>query len=371
MKARAAIQWERNVPWSVEEIDLQTPRSEEVMVRWVASGMCHSDDHARTGDMLTALPVVGGHEGAGIVEEVGPNVTRLKPGDHVAASYIPACGKCPSCAGGHQNLCDNGYAVMTGRAMVDDTYRVSARGQDVGMMALVGTFSTYSTVHHNSLVKIDEEIPLEYAAVVSCGVATGWGSAVYVGEVRAGEVVVVVGCGGLGMSAIQGARFAGAEQIIAVDPVAFKRETALKLGATDVAASMEEALPLVIDRTRGRLADVAILTVGVAHGTMIEPLMAFVKKGGRGVITAVTPSSETTVTLPLQQFTLWQKQLRGNTFGGCNPQSDIPKLLRLNQLGHLDLDTMITARYPLDEVNQGYADLLAGKNIRGVIAHES
>jgi S-(hydroxymethyl)glutathione dehydrogenase/alcohol dehydrogenase len=371
MRSRAAILWETGQPWSVEEIELDPPQEKEVLVRLVASGLCHSDDHARTGDLPMALPVVGGHEGSGVIEEVGPGVTHLRPGDHVVLSFVPACGRCAACSTGHQNLCDLGQFLMTGKMITDGGHRVHARGTTASTMSLLGTFSGHAVVHEASVVKIDDDIPLEIAALVGCGVTTGWGSAVYVGRVRPGETVVVVGAGGLGMAAVQGARLAGAEQVIVVDPVAYKRETALKLGASEAVASMAEAHPLVADRTRGRMAEVAILTVGVAHGDMIAPLLGLVGKNGRGVLTAVVPHHEHTAELPLMEFTFYQKQLLGNTFGGASPHADIPKLLRLYQRGLLDLESMITRRYSLDEVNAGYEDLLAGRNIRGLIVHES
>jgi S-(hydroxymethyl)glutathione dehydrogenase/alcohol dehydrogenase len=371
MRSRAAILWATGQPWSVEEIELDPPQAQEVLVRLAASGLCHSDDHSRTGDLPMALPVVGGHEGSGVIEQVGPGVAHLRPGDHVVLSFIPACGRCAACSTGHQNLCDLGQFLMTGKMIADGGHRVHARGTTAATMSLLGTFSGHAVVHEASVVKIDDDIPLEIAALVGCGVTTGWGSAVYVGRVRPGETVVVVGAGGLGMAAVQGARLAGAEQVIVVDPVAYKRETALKLGASEAVASMAEAHPLVAERTRGRMAEVAILTVGVAHGDMIGPLLGLVGKNGRGVLTAVVPHHEHTAELPLMEFTFYQKQLLGNTFGGANPHADIPKLLRLYQRGLLDLESMITRRYSLDEVNAGYEDLLAGRNIRGLIVHES
>jgi S-(hydroxymethyl)glutathione dehydrogenase/alcohol dehydrogenase len=370
LRTRAAILWETGQPWSVEDVDLDPPQAHEVLVEIAASGMCHSDDHCRIGDMPMALPAVGGHEGAGIVAEVGPGVTSLQPGDHVVFSFIPACGHCPSCATGHQNLCDLGEFLLTGQMITGGGHRVHARGTTAAQMSLLGTFGRHAVVHEASAVKIDPDIPLEIAALVSCGVTTGWGSAVYVGGVRPGDTVVVVGVGGIGTGAVQGARLAGAEQIIAVDPVAFKRETALKLGATAAAASMEEAQPLVAELTRGRMAEVAILTVGVADGGMISPLLGLVGKNGRAVVTSITPHYEHTVQLPLMEFTLFQKKLLGTVFGGANPHADIPRLLRLYQRGLLDLESMITNRYSLDEINRGYEDLLAGRNIRGLIVHE-
>lgn len=371
MKTKAAILWDQGEPWSVEEVELDPPRRNEVLVRLVATGLCHSDDHARTGDMPIATPVVGGHEGAGVVEEVGPGVTELEPGDHVVMSFVPACGRCRWCATGRQNLCDLGQFLMQGSMISDGTYRAHARGRDVGTMALLGTFAEHAVVHEASVVKIDRDLPLETAALVGCGVTTGWGSAVYVGEVSAGETVVVVGVGGLGVSAIQGAKLAGAGRIVAVDPLPTKLERAREFGATHVASSMTDAVGVVRELTRGAMADVAVLTVGVAQGAHVGELTALVSKGGRAVLTAVAPWQTSEVTLPMQEFTLFQKDLRGCLFGGANPRSDIPRLLDLYRDGLLKLDEMVTTTYKLDDVNQGYQDMLDGRNIRGLIVHGS
>lgn len=369
MKTKAAVLWEYGKQWSVEEVELDAPREHEVLVRLTASGLCHSDDHVRTGDLPVQLPMVGGHEGAGVVEEVGPEVTSVKPGDHVVLAFVPACGRCKYCAGGHSNLCDLGMYLMMGEE-IGGGHRVHAKGADVGTMCLLGTFSPYTTVHEASVVKIDDDIPLDKAALVGCGVTTGWGSAVYLGETRPGDTVVVVGIGGIGAAALQGARMAGAKNIMAVDPVPWKREMALKLGATHVAESMEAAHGPLTELTRGRMADVTILTVGVALGELIGPLLALTGKNGRAVATAVAPAMQTQVTLSLADLTFMQKQLRGGLFGGANPRADIPKLLDLYRGGQLLLDEMITSTYKLEEVNQGYDDMIAGKNIRGMIIHE-
>jgi oxidoreductase, Rxyl_3153 family len=369
MKTKAAVLWEYGRPWSVEEIELDDPGPHEVRVKLAASGLCHSDDHVRTGDLPVRLPMVGGHEGAGVIEEVGSAVTSVKPGDHVVLAFVPACGRCRWCATGHSNLCDLGAYLMHGEE-IDGGFRIHARGQDVSTMCILGTFSPYAVVHEASVVKIDDDIPLEKAALVGCGVTTGYGSAVYLGETRPGDTVVVAGIGGIGAAALQGARLAGAKIIMAIDPVPWKREMALKLGATHVAESMEAALEPLTELTRGELADVGILTVGVAKGELIGPLLALVGKNGRAVATAVAPYYETQVSLPLSTFTFFQKQLRGGLFGGANPRADIPRLLNLYREGQLLIDEMITRTYTLEEINQGYADMLEGRNIRGVIIHE-
>jgi NDMA-dependent alcohol dehydrogenase len=368
MRTKAAILWETGQPWSVEEIELDPPSQLEVLVRIEASGLCHSDDHIRTGDGIAALPVIGGHEGSGVIEELGDGVTNLDVGDHVVFSFLPACGRCHWCSIGRQNLCDYGAFLMQG-GMISGGYRAHARGQDIGTLSLLGTFSEYCVVHESSIVKIGDDIPLDKACLLGCGVPTGWGSAVYVGEVHPGDTVVVVGIGGVGANALQGARMAGAENIVAVDPVEFKRDQAKVFGATHTASSMQEALPLVSDLTRGVMAGVAIITVGVVTGDMIEPFTDLVSKGGRAVLTGMARFSDHDAKLPLQMFALFEKQLRGTVYGGCNPRADIPRLAALYRAGRLQLDELITATYSLDDVNQGYADMLDGKNVRGIIVH--
>jgi Zn-dependent alcohol dehydrogenase len=189
-----------------------------VLVKLAASGLCHSDEHVRVGDLpMEAVPVIGGHEGAGIVEQVGPNVTKVKEGDQVVLSFIPACGDCTWCASGHQNLCDKGAGINIGLQQ-DGTARHHVRGQDARLMCMLGTFSPYTVVNQDSVVRIEDDIPLDKAALVGCGVTTGWGTAVYGAQVKAGDTVVVFGIGGVGANALQGARIAGATRIIAVDP---------------------------------------------------------------------------------------------------------------------------------------------------------
>lgn len=379
MKSKAAILWETHSKWSVEDIDLDPPKAGEVLVKLAASGLCHSDEHLVTGDMvldpalaeafgLRQLPLVGGHEGAGEVVEVGPNVTRLAPGDHVVLSFIPACGRCPSCAIGQQYLCDLGAFLLAGRQVTDFTARHrAADGSDLGIMCCVGTFEPYTVVSEASCVKIEPHIPLDKAALVGCGVTTGWGSAVNAADVRSGETVVVVGLGGIGMNAVQGARLAGADKIVAVDPLENKRRSAATFGATHTASSMDEAAALVGELTRGAMADKAILTVGVAYGELINPLMTLVKKAGRGVVTSVAPMSQTDVKLDLFMLAMSRKELVGCIFGNANPRRDIPRILQHYMDGKLLLDELVTNTYDLDDINQGYEDMRNGTNIRGLI----
>ncbi len=366
MKTEAAILWGLHEPWSVEEIELDAPHYGEIQVRLAASGLCHSDDHCVKGDLIVGMPIIGGHEGAGIVEEVGPGVTRLKEGDHVVLAFIPACGYCRWCSSGHQNLCDLGALLMEG-VPADGEFRAHARGQGLRTMSLLGTFSPYVVCHETSAIKIDDDLPLDIAALVGCGVTTGWGSAVNLAAVLPGETVVVAGAGGLGISAIQGAHISGAGTIVAVDPVEFKRESALQFGATHTVASMEEAMPLVSDLTRGVMADAAVFTGSLVAGEHVRQLLSLIRKGGRAVITSTANPNVQQVDLSLVEFVFFQKHLMGNVFGGGNPFVEIPKLLNLYRQGVLKLDEMVTADYKLSEINQGYADLLDGKNLRGLI----
>lgn len=369
MQTRAAVLWEVGGAWSVEDVELGEPVEAEVRVRLAASGLCHSDEHLVTGDMPVSLPIVGGHEGAGVVDAVGPGVTSLRPGDHVVLSFIPSCGRCRPCASGHQNLCDLGAHLLSGVAISDGTARVRARGVPVGAMCLLGTFCPYVVCHESSAIKIDDDVPLDLAALVGCGVATGWGSAVHGARVLPGETVVVVGCGGVGVNAIQGARLAGAERIVAVDPVPFKREQALRLGATHSATDLGAAYGLVNDLTWGRLADAAIIATSVATGDLVAPTMALVGKGGRVVVTAVAPITQADVKLSLFDLTLFQKELRGSLYGSGNPRADVPLLLSLFRSGQLRLEELVTRRYSLEEVNEGYEDLREGRSIRGLLVY--
>lgn len=369
METEAAILWELNTEWSVEPIELDRPRHGEVLVRLAASGLCHSDEHIVKGDIAATIPVVGGHEGAGIVEEVGPGVSGLAPGDHVVFGFLPACGQCPSCATGHSNLCDLGAALQSGMQL-DGTTRHHARGRDVATTLCLGTFAKHTVVNQASCIKILDDIPLDRACLVGCGVTTGWGSAVHSAEIRPGENVAVIGVGGVGSSAVQGARLAGAERIFAIDPVAFKREQAVKFGATHTAPSIEEAFGLIEAETWGRMCEKVICTMGVGSGALIASIMALAAKRGRVVITNIHPLSENDVTLNLSNLTLFEKQLVGALFGSSNFRHDIPKLLELYRRGQLDLDGMITNTYKLGDVNQGYEDMRDGKNIRGVLVYD-
>ena len=367
MKTRAAVLWDRNKAWSVEEIELDPPKQGEVLVALGGSGLCHSDEHVVTGDLPTALPLIGGHEGAGIVEEVGPGVTGLAPGDRVIFSFVPSCGECRACASGMGSICELGMYMREGRQISDHTARHHARGQDLGLMCLLGTFAERTVVHQASCVKVEDDLPADVACLLGCGVITGWGSVAYAGEARVGDVVVVVGIGGIGINAVQAAVALGAEYVVAVDPVAFKRDKALEFGASHAAASSQEAAELVTELTRGRMAQVCVNTMGVGDGAQIGASLGLVGKRGRVVVTNLHPAAETQVTMSALELTTYEKQVRGSLFGSSNPRADIPRMLELYRSGKLKLEELGTRTYSLDEVNIGYDDMRNGRNLRGVI----
>lgn len=370
MKTKGALIWEFNQPWSIEEIEIGDPVHDEVKIRMEASGMCHSDHHLVTGGIpMAGFPVLGGHEGAGVVTEVGPGVEDLAPGDHVVLSFIPSCGRCPSCQAGMRNLCDLGAGLLGGTAVADDTHRIHAKGQPVFPMTLLGTFSPYMVVHKSSVVKIDPSIPFEVACLVGCGVTTGYGSAVRAGDIRPGDDVAVVGVGGVGMSALQGAVNAGARNIFVIEPVEWKRDAALKFGGTHAYPDLESAFAGIAEVTQGLMAKKVIVTVGELHGNDVDNYVNLTSKGGTCVLTAIGSMLDTQVTLNLAMLTLLQKNLQGTIFGGGNPHFDIPQLLSMYKAGKLNLDDMITRRYKLEQINEGYSDMLEGKNIRGVIRY--
>ncbi|MEU6646816.1 NDMA-dependent alcohol dehydrogenase [Saccharomonospora sp. NPDC046836] len=369
MKTRAAVVYGPGRPFEITELDLRKPGEGQVLVRFSAAGLCHSDLHLLSGLTKPRYPLVGGHEGAGIVEEVGVGVGKVKAGDHVVCSFIPSCGTCRYCSTGRQQLCDEGKSILQG-CLPDGSFGFSDNGADVGGMCMLGTFSERATVSQHSVVKVDEWLPLETAALVGCGVPTGWGAAVNTAGVRPGDTTVIFGAGGIGMNAVQGAVRAGAKFVVVVDPVEFKRETALRFGATHAFARAGEAIDKVRELTWGQMADQALVTVGLAEEQVLGEAFDAIGKGGTMVIVSISDTEGRALHLSSRMLTLYEKTVKGCQFGSCNPQYDIVKLLRMYDSGALKLDELITTRYNLDEVNQGYADLEAGKNIRGVIVFD-
>src|SRR6266576_4532929 len=343
MKTKAAVVYEPGKRIEIEELDLDGPKDGEVLIRYTHAGLCHSDIHIAHGDLPARLPMVLGHEGAGIIEEVGAGVTRVKPGDHVVLSFIPNCGVCRYCATGRQSICDMGATILEGYLPGERFPITGPRGQ-YGAMCMIGTFSQYGVISQTSAVNTANVAP--------------------------GDTVAIYGIGGIGINAVQGARYAGAKNVIAIDPLENKREKAMELGATHAFATAEEAQAAIAEMTRGQMADSAILTVDLMTAEVVSAGFDAIGKGGTVVVTGLNKLEIPTVTLSGSILTLFRKTVKGSLFGDCNPTTDIPKILGLYQAGDLKLDEIITQTYTLDQVNEGYDDLLAGKNVRGVIVHE-
>jgi S-(hydroxymethyl)glutathione dehydrogenase/alcohol dehydrogenase len=285
-------------------------------------------------------------------------------------SFIPSCGRCRWCSTGRQNLCNEGSKLFDLQMMTreEGSHSHTIGDTDAARFAQLGTFSEKLLVTETSLVRVEPDLPLDVVALVSCGVATGWGSAVHRAKVQPGDSVMVIGCGGVGINAVQGARMAGAKHVIAVDPVELKREKAMEMGASHAYSSLEEAAMVVPELTWGDMCDAVILVPGVVKGDMIEPAVSMVSKGGTLVVTAIGNMMESDVSLNLFMLSMMNKTVAGTVFGSGNPRADIPALLSMYREGTLKLDELITNRYPLEKVNEGYQDMRDGKNIRGVLA---
>ena len=367
MRTRAAVMRAPEADWDIVELDLADPGPGEVLVEMAFAGMCHSDEHLRHGPGVR--PIVGGHEGAGVVQAVGAGVTSVAPGDHVITSFLPACGLCRYCARGKSNLCDKGATIGTGQ-LPSGTFPFRLDGTELGGFCMVGAFARHSVLSEFSCIRIDPSVALDTAALLACSVPTGWGSAVYSGGVMPGDTVVVVGLGGVGANAVQGAVHAGALHVIGVDPVAMKREFAESLGATRTVAGAEEAAGLARSLSRGTGADVVILTVGKLTAEAYAGAMTCLGKAGTMVLTAL-PDEQKDGKLSLNgpMATVYEQRIQGSLYGSCNPRTDIPRLLRMHEEGRLELDRLITRRYSLDELNQGYRDQAAGEIVRGLLVH--
>ncbi len=372
--SRAAVLTETGGEWEICDLTVEPPREGEVLIRLAYAGLCYSDEHLRH-DARARLPIVGGHEGAGIVEATGSGVTTLQPGDHVALTFVAICGRCHWCSTGRWSLCESGGRSNVG-AMSDGTFRFHGdpdTGEGFGGFCDIGTFSQYAVVSQNSCVKVDPAVPLRAVALVSCGVMTGWGSIVHTAGTRPGDTVVVVGAGGIGLNAIQAARLAGATTIIAVDPVPAKQDLAREFGATHVAASARDAAKLAAEASpaarAARGADAVIVAVGNLTADAVTGAFRATGKGGITVIAGLSHDPlDLNVQLPGTLIAVTERRIAGTFFGSCNPAADVPVLLDLYQRGLLKLDQLVSREYSLEEVNTGYADLAAGRNARGVIA---
>ena len=366
---RAAVLRDVGQPLTLEEVDLAEPGPGEVCVRLAASGVCHSDWNVISGATANPLPAVLGHEGAGVVETLGEGVAGLEEGDHVILSWLPACGRCFYCMRGRQVLCDVAMADMFRGTLPGGALRLSQNGSPLYHYSYLSTFAERCVVPEGCCVPIRKDVPLEVAALVGCAVMTGFGAVVNRAGVEPGSAVVVYGAGGVGLSAILGARLAGAGSIVAADPVPFKRELALRLGATHaVDPTVEDAGDVLRGLTDGRGADYAFDAAG-APG-LVAAAYGVVRRGGMVVSIGIAPEGAT-AELPGPALPREEKVVTGSFYGSCRPHMDMPLVLDLYVDGRLDLDSLVTRRFALAEVNDAFAAMNAGEVARAVVRFDA
>ncbi len=360
---KAAVLYKPNTPLEIVELEQQGPQAGEARVKVMAAGVCHSDWHIMNGDWPLPLPMVLGHEAAGIVEEVGADVATVRPGDHVIFSFRPHCGRCLYCNLGRSILCDGHTSPRF--AMLDGSFRLRRNGEDVRQMARIGTFSERVVCPSEMLVPIRKDMPWPQAALIGCCVPTGVGAVTHCARVELGASVVVIGCGGVGLNVVQGARVAGAGKIIACDLLDNKLDFAKEFGATHtVNAKSENVVERVKELTGGRGADYAFDAIG-SEATTLQILDA-VRNGGTAVIVGMAAMS---VKAPIAPYymALFEKTLKGTLYGSVRPDVDFPHLVDLYMDGRLKIDQLVSRTYKLTEINEGFAALRSGQVARGVI----
>jgi len=371
MNTQAAVFRDVGSSVSIESIVLDPPAPTEILVRIAAVGLCRTDYHVMRGERRVAMrPMVLGHEAAGVVESVGTAVHGIKVGDHVVLTFIPGCGVCRWCLQGLHHFCARGPAITQG-PQLDGTFRRRDRdGNAVGAFCMIGGFAERTVVDQASAIVVEPDIPLDLASLVACGVPAGVGAARHRARVQPGQSVLVVGCGGDGMNVVQGAALSGAGQIIAADIVQAKLDWAREFGATHgVNAQGEELTRRVLGLTEGVGVDHAFVCINPPETLL--PAFRATAKGGNVVITALTPDSVTEIKIPPLELLVTQKAIMGAIYGFASPRVQIPELLMLYRNGALKLRELITRTYRLDEITRGYADLEAGKNLRGVVVFDS
>jgi NDMA-dependent alcohol dehydrogenase len=364
MKVLAALLTAPNEPFRLEQLDLADPRAGEVLVRVRAVGVCHSDWHLVSGATKHPIPVVPGHEGAGVVEAVGAGVDDIAVGDHVVLNWAPSCGKCFYCLRGRSNLCETYTAPIWNGTMLDGTTRLSRNGEPVYSFCGLAAFAERTVVPRQSCVVIRKDVAFDVAALVGCAVATGVGAAMYTAGVRAGESVLVLGCGGVGLNVIQGARLCGASKILAVDAQMVKIWIAKHFGAQSVVLSSDDVLAFVRHHTDGRGADHVFDATGIP--ALQEKALTYVRPGGALTLAGLAPMG-TTTNFPSAVVTRQEKTIKGSYYGTVHAPHDFPLLLELYKNEKLNLDDLITRRYRLDQINEAYRDMLAGELARGVV----
>ncbi|MDH3205460.1 MAG: Zn-dependent alcohol dehydrogenase [Gemmatimonadota bacterium] len=363
-RAKAVVYREGNDSVAVEEIRVRGPRRDEVTIKLGACGVCHSDLSATNGTIPIPPPLVLGHEGAGVVVEVGEGVTELSVGDHLVTMFVSMCGKCRYCVTGRPSICDQAARAVS--TLPDGSVPTTdENGDPLNVFTGCGVMAEFATLHVDSLVRIDESIPLDRAALIGCGVMTGVGAVFNTARVEPGSTTVVFGAGGVGLNAIQACVLAGATMVVAVDTMDEKLELARKFGATHtVNASADPKVVRTLRKLTSGGADYAFECVG--SGAVVAQAYGAIRKGGTAVVVGVAPPDDMT-SISTASLTFAEKKLMGSYFGSARPRDDFPRLLGLYQAGRLMLDELITNTYSIDEAPQAFVDLVAGKNARGVI----
>ncbi len=364
MKIKAAVLYESNAPFQIETLDLAPPQAGEVLVKVVAAGVCHSDWHLVTGATQHAMPVVPGHEGAGVVEAVGPGVTRVEPGDHVALNWAPNCGECFYCLRDRPSLCTTYIEPIWAGTMMDGTVRLSKDGEPVYSFSALACFADYTVVPQECCVSLDKAVPFDVAALVGCAVTTGVGAVLNTARVAPGSSVAVFGAGGVGLSVLMGAKLAGASQIIVVDTNEVKGGLARDFGATDVLINSPEVIQVIRKLTEGRGADYVFEATGVP--AVQEQCLEAARPAGTVVFVGLSPMGSNT-NLPGAVITRQEKTVTGSYYGTANTTRDFPFYAGLYLKGSLDLGRLVSRTYALEQINDAYADMLGGQIARGVI----
>ena len=357
--AKAAVLNGVNETLSVEPLQVRDPRPGEVLVRIAAAGVCHSDLHVIKGDLPMPIPCVLGHEGAGVVEEVGAGVTRVAPGDHVVLNWVPYCGSCWYCTSGRMYLCETGFV----KAMASEA--LSRKEGGVGQFAGIGTMAELALVAETSCIPLDRDIPLDSACLIGCGVMTGVGAGINTAHVQPGESVAVFGVGGVGLNVVQGATIVGADPIIAVDMNDKKLTFAKQFGATHtVNAGATDPVSAIQELTGGRGVDYAFEVIGRPEVVMQAFLAT--RRGGKAVVVGVTAPTDM-IAVPGMLMSLAEKSLIGSLYGSANMTRDVPRLVGLYRAGKLKLDELVSRRFSLAQVNDAFTALEKGEVVRGVI----
>lgn len=364
---KVAVLYKPETLFVIEDVELESPQAGEVLINMAASGVCHSDWHVVSAATRHPLPVVLGHEGAGIVEAVGEGVTRVEPGDHVILNWAPDCGECFYCLRGKPNLCETFVGPIWAGTMLDGTTRLSLDGETVYHFSGLATFAEQAVVPQETCIPIRKDVPLKAASLVGCAVTTGVGATMNTVHVRPGDSVVVFGCGGVGLNVLQGAALCGAEIIIAVDRVPAKMEMAETFGATHTLLAGDDTITTIRDLTGGRGADYAFEAIGVP--AVQEQALGAVRPGGTLVLAGLAPMGSST-NFPGAILVRQEKNVVGSYYGTANTRRDFPMMLDLYMAGKLKLDELISREYTLDEINAAYESMLSGEVARGVIVFD-